>query len=112
MSVDRPERPEALTLQPDTVSEELRERDHWVAWRYKWRDDEWTKFPVDASTGGAASSTDPETWTSFANALAYHERDGTDTDGVGFALEESIVAGLDLDDCRGPRHRRARSMGR
>jgi len=74
-----------------------------VCWRYDWRDDEWTKLPVDATTGRPASSTDAETWTSFANALAYHDRDGTDTDGVGFVVhDEDLVAGLDLDDCRDP----------
>ena len=103
MSDDRPSRPTPLPLQPDAVPDKLRERDHWVCWRYEWRDDDWTKVPIDATNGGRGDSTDPETWTSFANALAYHERDGTDTDGLGFMLEESIVAGLDLDDCRDPK---------
>jgi len=35
--------------------------------------------------------------------VAYHERAGTDTDGIGFVFADSgTVAGIDLDDCRDP----------
>jgi putative DNA primase/helicase len=114
---DRPERPDALEFRPDAVPDELREqevcwryswnsdREQWVAWCYSWNSDrdEWTKVPVDVNTGGFAKSTDPDTWTSFADAVAYHERTGTDTDGVGYVVhDEDPVVGVDLDDCRDP----------
>lgn len=105
MSDGRPPRPDALTVEPDGVPEQLRDRDQWVCWRYKWDTDrdEWTKVPVDVTTGGFAKSTDSGTWTSFENALAYHDREDRDTDGVGVVVhEEDIVVGLDLDDCRDP----------
>lgn len=103
MSDDPPPRPDPLAVELDGSPDELRDRDQWVCWRYKWTDDrdEWTKVPVDVTTGDFASSTDPDTWTTFAEALAYHKSGGTDTDGVGFVVhEEDLVVGLDLDDCR------------
>jgi len=110
MSDEQPERPTALEFGPEPVPDELREREQWVAWRYQWDSDrdEWTKVPVDANgadaTGsGFASLTDPDTWTSFDAAVSYHERDATDTDGVGFVVhDEDPVVGVDLDDCRDP----------
>jgi putative DNA primase/helicase len=105
MTADRPSRPDPLTLDPDTVPETLREREAWVCWRYK-RDtdrDEWTKVPVDPATDEYASSTDPETWGGFADAVAHHEDPDTDTDGVGYVVsDEDVVVGIDLDDCRNP----------
>lgn len=98
-------RPDPLAVEADGVPKKLRDRDQWVCWRYKWDTDrdEWTKVPVDAEAGGFASSTDPDTWTSFAAALAYHERGGTDTDGLGYVFDdEDTVVGVDLDDCRDP----------
>jgi primase-polymerase (primpol)-like protein len=104
MTDDRPPRPEPLPFDADGVPEDLREREQWVAWRYTWDTDrdEWTKVPADVATDGYASSTDPDTWTSFAEAVAYHNRDGTDTDGVGFVVsDDDLLVGIDLDDCRG-----------
>jgi putative DNA primase/helicase len=107
MSPDRPPRPDPLAVEPDGVPDELRDRDQWVCWRYEWDADrdEWTKVPVDAGSGGYASSTDPDTWTSFDDALAYHDRDDRDTDGIGFVVHDAgMVVGLDLDDCRDSRN--------
>jgi len=86
---------------PDAAPETLTERDAWVCWRYKFETDrdEWTKVPIDADTGDFGKSTDPDTWVSFVTARAYHERTGTDTDGVGFVVHDGdTVLGLDLDD--------------
>ena len=100
---DRPPRPDPLAVQPDEIPEKLREREQWVCWQYHWDTDrdEWTKKPVNAGAGSYVSSTDPATWNDYGTALAYHERDGTDTDGIGFVVSENdLVVGLDLDDCR------------
>lgn len=105
VSSDRPERPEPLEFHPEPIPDALRDREQWVAWRYKFDADrdEWTKVPVDVNTGGFASSTDPDTWTSFDEAVNYHDRDGTDTDGVGFVVHDGdVFVGVDLDDCRDP----------
>jgi len=101
----RPPQPTALDVDPEPIPDKLRDRDQWLCWRYKWATDrnEWTKMPIDPSTGRAGSSTDPDTWTSFGQALAYHERSDTNTDGLGFALHENdLFVGVDLDDCQDP----------
>jgi putative DNA primase/helicase len=103
MSEDKPPRPDPLQFEPEPVPEQLREKDQWVAWRYSWdtEREEWTKVPIDTGNGGFASSTGPETWTSFGDAVGYHERVDTDTDGVGFVVhEDDLIVGIDLDDCR------------
>ena len=100
----RPPRPDPVPVATDGVPSTLRDREQWIAWRYQWDDDrdEWTKVPRDPS-GGYASTTDPDTWTTFTDAVDYHERGGTDTDGLGFVFaEDGTVAGVDLDDCRDP----------
>ena len=100
---EQPTKPSALDVEADAVAGELCDREQWVCWRFKWDSDrdEWTKVPIDANTGSHASSTDPETWTRFDEALAYHEREDRDTDGVGFVVHEGdLLVGLDLDDCR------------
>jgi putative DNA primase/helicase len=103
MTDERPPRPDPLGVDPDGIPETLTEREAWVCWRFKYDTgrDEWTKVPVDPNTGAFASSTDPDTWASFATALGVHDGGATDTDGVGFVLhDDDTVLGLDLDDCR------------
>lgn len=105
MSDERPPRPEPLAFDPEAVPEKLRDREQWVAWRLKFDTDrdEWTKVPVDTTTGRLASSTDPATWTTFGDAVGYHERANTNTDGVGFVFAaDDLTLGIDLDDCRDP----------
>lgn len=105
MTNDRPSRSAALPFDPGPVPDTLTNRSQWIAWRYQFDTDrdEWTKVPVNVDTGGFAKSTDPDTWTSFADAVAYHECTGTDTDGVGFVVHDGdTVLGLDLDDIRDP----------
>jgi P4 family phage/plasmid primase-like protien len=101
MSKHTPPRPDTLDVNPEGIPEGLTQRDQWVCWQYKWQSgrEEWTKVPVDATTGYNAKSSDKDTWTSYATALEYHHTN--DTDGLGFMLDESdTVLGLDLDDCR------------
>lgn len=73
MTNERPSRPDALPFDPRSVPDTLTNRGQWVAWRYQFDTDrdEWTKVPVDVDTGGFAKSTDPDTWASFADAVAY-----------------------------------------
>jgi primase-polymerase (primpol)-like protein len=105
------QRPEALTVNPDGVPEELRARTQWVAWQYERRKEKagkwkWTKVPINPHTGRRASSTDPRTWTTFDDALAYYR--AHQLAGVGFVfskptekypdLPDDPFAGVDLDD--------------
>ena len=105
MTADRPPRPDPLGVNIQAIPQDLRDRDHWICWRYEFKPDrgEWSKIPVDVATGGPASVTDPDTWSTFDAARAYHDRDDRDTDGLGFVLTGGdTVLGIDLDDCRDP----------
>jgi len=103
--MNKPPRPDPLGVEPETVPDQLTGRDRWICWRNQWDSDreEWTKVPIEPGNDSYASSTDPDTWASFASALAYHERNDTDTDGLGFVfVSDDLVVGVDLDDCRDP----------
>jgi putative DNA primase/helicase len=86
---------------PDPIPASLTEYDHWVCWETIMRDDKPTKRPIDPTTGDAASATDPDTWSSFQDALEGLKR--YDVDGIGFVFHESDpFVGIDLDNCRDP----------
>lgn len=64
---------------------------------------DWNKPPVNARTGGLASSTNPKTWSSSAEALTVYQKGGYDS--VGFVLNKEKndttdgLVGVDLDHC-------------
>ena len=118
-------KPEHLDVDPENVPATLREHEKWVCWRYEQRDGKWTKPPIkpyDERTGMKqcldvdddrngeiegdhpyAASTGKHTWRSCKTALEYHEREDTDTDGIGFVITSGdLYAGADLDNCRDP----------
>ena len=52
---------------------------------------------------GYASSIGRHTWRSYDEAVTYHEREDTNTDGVGFVLTKTdMLAGVDFDGVRDP----------
>lgn len=105
MTGEEPPRPDPLGVDPDSIPDELQELEQWVCWRYELAEGrgEWTKVPIDSNTGEYASSTDPDTWGSFEDALAYYDQRETDTDGIGVVVsDEDLIVGIDLDDCRDP----------
>lgn len=65
-----------------SVPREMRVRDRWVLWTPK-------KVPMQLN-GRPASSTDPETWTSYARVRSHTRK--------GFVLGEGIGC-IDLDHC-------------
>ena len=106
---------------PDGIPDALRERPQWVCWRVECRacghlldygaqvcadsdcDGDPSKVPVVAGGGYRASTTDPESWTDFETALAYHRRDDTGTEGIGYVFAENgPFVGIDLDNSRDP----------
>jgi putative DNA primase/helicase len=93
-----------LTLLPDNIPPELKERAQWVCWRVEWRIDNQgmrrpTKVPVNARTGAKAATDDPRTWSEFDAALAAAYK----AHGIGFVFSETDpFFGLDLDGCRHP----------
>jgi putative DNA primase/helicase len=100
---ERPSRPIAIPVLPEAIPEQLKVLPQWVTWRYVWREDlhKHDKPPKQARTGRAASTTDPKTWATFADALSAYER--RDLDGIGLVvIEENEWVGVDLDHCRDP----------
>src|SRR5215208_1335264 len=82
--------PRVLDLKRENIPEELKRRSQWVAWQWKLIGEKWTKVPQDATTGRAASSSDPATWSPFP-ALAGQ---------IGFMFsEDDLYCGIDLDGC-------------
>ena len=75
---------------------ELARYSQWVCWRKEQRDGKPTKVPYNARTGELASSTRPDTWSTFEQATAAAPR----YDGIGFVLTaEDPYTGVDLDHC-------------
>jgi putative DNA primase/helicase len=102
-------RPTALPFLEDNIPPELKAILNWVLWRFVEDTDpetgevDWNKPPVNARTGRLASSTKPEAWCPFEEALQAYKRGRFD--GLGFVLrwdqDHNLVA-IDLDKCRDP----------
>jgi len=104
-------RPRAVPVNLDAIPARLKQAERWVVWSYVPETDpdinevSWDKPPRCAKTGGLASSTNPQTWTTYTEAVAAFERGGLD--GLGFVLtakpgDEHRLVGVDLDKCRDP----------
>lgn len=96
-------RPAALPVRVEAVPQDLRRIDRWVLWKNVERTKPdgtkvWAKLPMTTS-GRAASSTKPATWTTFDDAVDALIMG--DFDGIGLILGDD-VQGIDLDDCRDP----------
>jgi primase-polymerase (primpol)-like protein len=73
----------------------------WCLWRWIWRDNKWTKPPLQAG-GSFGDTSDPATWCSVETAQAALAN-GHDLDGIGLNLKDlKGIAVIDLDDCRDP----------
>lgn len=82
---------EYLIPRLDTFPSELRSKNNWVVWKGE-------KIPFDASfLNSKASVSDPHSWSSFDRAKTAYEDGGWD--GLGFMLDGTGIAGVDLDDC-------------
>lgn len=92
-------------MQYDAVPQELKQRQQWVTWRFEKEGqpvtkdtDGATKPPYNARTGHKASSTNPNTWTSFSMAVQAAQQ--RKHDGIGFMFSpDDPFTGIDLDDC-------------
>ena len=73
---------------------ELTSLPQWLLWRYEERDGKRTKVPYRA-TGGRASTTQPDDWTTYEAAVAAEP----DYDGIGFVFAGNGIVGIDLDNC-------------
>src|SRR6266446_5842473 len=80
--------PLVLAVEPDGIPAEMQFERRWIVWRLDWRADrrgggKWTKTPYQPS-GRNASSTDPSTWSNFADALTAYATG--EFSGIGFVL--------------------------
>lgn len=80
------------------IPPELRARPQWVVWRSETRDGKPTKVPYRAGAPAIhASTTDPGTWATFAEAEAVALRG--EVDGIGFVFApDDPYFGIDVDD--------------
>ncbi|MBR6571480.1 MAG: DNA primase, partial [Clostridia bacterium] len=80
---------------------ELSDLRQWICWRLEPdpKSDKPRKVPYDPKTGRKASSTNPDTWATLAEAMAAREK--YLFTGVGFVFtEECGIVGVDIDHCR------------
>ena len=83
------------------MTTELRERRQWVSWDWEQRDGKQTKVPYSPLTGRMASSTNPETWANYEDAVRACKEHGYG--GIGFVFTpEDDLCGVDLDGCLDP----------
>lgn len=77
------------------VPKELKELNRWVLWKLKPNEKgKMTKIPVNAKNGYGAKSNDPDTWSSFEDALKNVEH--YNCKGLGFMLGNGYF-GVDID---------------
>lgn len=75
------------------LPEEIKRDGLFCAWRRENRNGSLTKVPYNPCTGLRAKSNDPQSFTSFDQAMKFHGYDG-----LGIGIFGSICA-IDLDDC-------------
>ena len=79
----------------------MRDLRQWLVWRSDERDGKPTKVPYSPLTGSRASSTTPETWAGYSEAVRACRERGYG--GVGFVFTpEDDLCGVDLDGCLDP----------
>ena len=84
-----------------TGKQNMRDLKQWLCWRQEVREGKPTKVPYSPATGRRASSTKPETWTGYQEALRACKEQGYG--GIGFVFTpEDDLCGVDLDDCLNP----------
>jgi hypothetical protein len=95
------QRPAVLAVRESGIPQALRLRPQWIAWDLCPVRGEWSKIPLDATSGRCAKSNDPTTWTTFEQALGYHLR--AKTSGIGFVFHpQDPFIGIDIDSVRDP----------
>jgi putative DNA primase/helicase len=98
-TTEAPTKPAPCSVQAENIPDPLKKMP-WVGWRWELNKnrDKWTKPPRNARTGKLASSTEPQTWSSFDEAFAAYEAGKFDGIGCVFSSADPY-AGVDLDNC-------------
>ena len=79
------------------VPQALKELPHWVGWKLETKDGRLTKIPYNINTGRYASTTKPETWTTFDHAVEVASDESQEYGGIGFVFTGTEVVGIDFD---------------
>lgn len=83
-------------VEVENIPDALKERPQWVVWRLERRDGKHTKIPYNARSGELAKSDDPNTWSSYTEALHVAQQ----YTGIGYVFsDDDPFTGIDLDDC-------------
>jgi primase-polymerase (primpol)-like protein len=78
---------------------ELQQHSQWVAWKYVVKNGRQTKPPVNPHTGEGANHSNPRTWGTYQEAMAYAK--AHNLPGVGYVMtDDDDLTGVDLDHCR------------
>jgi predicted P-loop ATPase len=93
-----------LTVNPDRIPATMKALAHWHYWRGEPdKHGKFGKVPRMVGQNRRASSTDPDTWSSYDTALAGINGNGCSPyNGLGFAVQGSGVVFIDFDHCRNP----------
>src|SRR5215207_8612094 len=85
-------------------AQNIRDLRQWLCWRTEERGGKPTKVPYSPLTGEKASSTNPETWAGYEEAVAACKK--YSYGGIGFVFTpEDDLCGVDLDGCLDPQTR-------
>ena len=91
-----------LRCDPSAIPLELQAVARWVGWKaiQKSPGAKPDKEPFRTDLLNThASSTDPETWGTFEQAVTALEEDDSDFTGIGFVLNGDGIVGVDIDHC-------------
>jgi primase-polymerase (primpol)-like protein len=78
------DKPQAVPVNKDAIPDDLKSTAHWVCWRFSFMKGKWTKVPYNPQSKRAASTTDPETWSTFDEVFSAYEKGRYD--GIGFVV--------------------------
>ncbi|MFA5990243.1 MAG: AAA family ATPase [Sphingomonas sp.] len=85
----------------DNIPAELKTHPNWLCWKYVYQfGDKPKKVPFNPTTGLQANHSNPETWSSFNDAVVAYRDKGYDGIGRVFS-DDDPYAGIDLDDTGG-----------
>lgn len=90
-------KPNVLAVAPESIPQALKVIPRWVVWKLMLDGKKWKKIPYQTN-GRIAKSTDPNTWSTYEDALDAYLIGGFD--GIGITIDGSgDFQGIDIDDC-------------
>ena len=92
------QKPPRVGIDGFEIPPELPEIGRWVCWRWDWRNNKWTKPPIQID-GSFAKNNEPATWTTFSQAMDAFRKNRS-LAGIGFVFtDDDDIVGVDIDNC-------------